>query len=104
MSPVSGAEMKLLYVIWRDCTHYSDISIDLDEVKTQELIEMHDVGFLVHESESWIALAMERVDPDKQNQVRHVTWIPKCNVVKRIVLTGNDYARRNQKQAKGGND
>ena len=88
MDPLPAiARMKpnsILHVVWHDCTHYDDAAMLPEEVATEQLIEMQDVGFVVCESKLWIAIAQEMMP--NPLRYRHITWIPKCNIKsKRIV-------------------
>ena len=76
--------MDILYIVWRDCTHLPEGAIEKREIEETELLEMHDVGFVIYEDKTKIAIAMEYIID--QAQARHVSWIPKVNIVKKIRL------------------
>jgi hypothetical protein len=76
---------KIIKVDWADCTHYDDAALDPEEIAKEQLIQMQDVGYLVTENKIWIALAQEMI-PD-QNRFRHITWIPKVNIISKTVLS-----------------
>ena len=73
--------MKLMTVLWRDCTHYGDNSLTVEEIEREPLIEMQTVGYRVFEDKKKIALAMEYIQ--SQQRYRHVTWIPKENIIRK---------------------
>lgn len=69
----------VVYVLWRGCTHLSEMAMTKDEVEAETLIEMYTVGHLIADRKDAIALGMEWID--ETGSYRHITWIPKVNIV-----------------------
>jgi hypothetical protein len=75
---------KYIIIHWRDCTHYDDAAMEPADIASEQLIEMTDVGILVTENKTFIAIASEFMD--NPPRYRHISWIPKCNVISRKLL------------------
>lgn len=73
--------MKVVLIEWFDCT-YADITSNPDDILASELIEMQTVGWLVGETKRFYALASEYTPNGDETTFRHVTWIPKVNVIR----------------------
>jgi hypothetical protein len=77
--------MKAKLIIWRDCTHTDEGSMLAEEILSEPLIEMHTIGFEIGSTEDYIALGMEYIP--EQERFRHVTWVPRVNIVKQIKVS-----------------
>jgi hypothetical protein len=75
---------KFTCIVWRDCTHFDDQAMEPADIASEQLIEMTDVGILVCEKKVWIAIASEFMD--NPPRYRHISWIPKCNIISRKLL------------------
>lgn len=73
-----------LLVIWEDCSHYADSSMDRDEIEAESLMLMHTAGHFICETDKKICLAMDFI-PD-QARYRHITWLPKSGIIETRVL------------------
>lgn len=66
--------MKIAYVIWRDATHGTD------EIAAEDadLAELHEIGFIVAETDEAITLNMEH----QEDATKYRLWltIPRVNV------------------------
>lgn len=71
-------------IVWRDCTHWGDASMSSDEAAREQLIEMHTIGHTVTETREAIALGMDYIP--EQGRYRHISWIPRVNIVKKVKL------------------
>jgi len=76
--------MRIIEVTWRDCTHFDDSQLCIDDIMRQTLIIMQDIGYLIAEDREKIAIASEYIA--EHNTYRHISWIPKCNVIKRRTI------------------
>ena len=70
----------LVSIVWRDCTHISEVAMTREEVEAETLIEMQTAGHLICEREDAIAIGQDWVD--ETQRYRHVTWVPRVNIVK----------------------
>ena len=77
------AEQKVIEVHWFDYTFHDEV-YDAEEAMGHDLIEMRDVGYFVGEDKRKIALAGEWAE--EQGSYRHLTWIPKVNIISRRYL------------------
>ena len=74
---------KVVEITWRDCTYVDEV-FDAEEAMVQSLIVMHDIGYLIGEDEEKICLGGEWIE--SQECYRHLTWIPKVNIIHRRFL------------------
>lgn len=58
--------------------------MDIEEAVAEPLIEMQTVGFLVAQRKDCVILGMDYIP--EQNRYRHVTWIPKVNIIRNVKL------------------
>lgn len=84
----------IAFVRWRDAFHGN---AEVDESSLQ-LVELHEVGFLHHESEESVTLVMENQPDDGTGRL----WltIPKVNIVE-MVTTTVDRAFHKRRRASG---
>jgi hypothetical protein len=75
---------KYTLIAWRDCTHFDDWAMEADDIADEPLIEMTDIGILICENKTWVAIASEYMP--NPPRYRHITWIPKCNIISRKLL------------------
>jgi hypothetical protein len=73
---------KTQIIIWQDCTHTDDGSLASEEALEEPLMEMHTIGFVVAERDDCVILGGEYIP--EQSRFRHITWIPKVNIIKRL--------------------
>ena len=69
--------MKIVYLHWRDACH------DMNECRPAEtgLIDLHEVGFLLHETDEFVTLSCEH--PGDSDTARLWLSVPKTNIVER---------------------
>lgn len=72
-----GTQHAIVWIEWNDAS-YQTGELTLEELNP--LIRLHSVGWLLREDDESISIAMERCD--EQSTYRHVTHIPKVNVVR----------------------
>jgi len=77
--------MKLYEITWLDA-FISLKAYSQDNASNRKgLQELKTVGYLVHEDDLRIVMAMQ-YNTDKDKQVRNVTWIPKSCITSRVEL------------------
>lgn len=101
MSDINGK--VLVYVHWRDaCTE--EAADPLTPVSDQPLVDLHEIGWLIGETDASVSLSME-LEPNL-NPGRWRLHIPKVNIIERVnydagvLLAGK--RKRAPRKAKGG--
>jgi len=85
----SKDRLPIIEVTWED-TSYSIKAYSKDNVaKRKGLYDLKTVGYLVHEDDNRIALAMQQCI-DSRDEIRHVCWIPQSAIKKRRELKENN--------------
>lgn len=75
---------QVIKITWIDAQRIETSLWDEKEVGEIEPIECDIVGFLIFENKDKIIIAQERWDESKQ--VKYITIIPKCSIIKIIEL------------------
>jgi hypothetical protein len=87
----------LVYLIWKDA-HYSPEEVPLDII--QELVVLHEVGWLVAESEESVTLSME-YQPGMDSTRLYLT-VPRVNIQELYVLQPGVERARSKGKKNGG--
>lgn len=75
-----GTPMMLVYIHWRDaCTE--EAADPLTPVSDQPLVDLHEIGWLIGETDESVSLSME-LEPNLMPG-RWRLHIPKCNILER---------------------
>ena len=75
--------MKIFEITWADAFMSLKAYSQENASNRKGLQELKTVGYLVHEDDLRIVMAMQ-YNTDKDKQVRNVTWIPKSCIVSQV--------------------
>ena len=78
-------QMKIYEVTWIDAFMSLKAYSQDNASNRKGLQELKTIGYLVHEDDLRIVLAMQ-YNTDKDKQVRNVTWIPKSCITSQVEL------------------
>lgn len=90
--------MKIAYIVWRDACYCTD-EVDPRE---SDLVELHEIGFVVHETSGHITLTMEYQENAKT--CRFSLAIPRVNIVKAVYLEPSKLTNDKRRSSRKSND
>lgn len=93
--------MKIAYIVWRDANH-GIVEIHKNDFA---LCELHEIGFVAHETEEHITLTIEH-DPNSSTPDEFRLWltIPKVNIVRASYLEPKKIINEKRRSRSKGKD
>jgi hypothetical protein len=97
-------EQTITYVLWRDASYHADEK-PVDDI---DLVNLHEIGFLITEDEEKLVLSIEQeqfsddadVPQDRHRTVRMSMAIPKVNIIETRSVKLSDLLRWLQRRDK----
>jgi hypothetical protein len=89
-------DTAIVYIRWKDAVS-EEATQPVSEVKAQ-LVELHEVGFLLNETEEAVVIGMERYEDADVQPGRWRLHIPRVSIVEmRVVKLGKAFSTRGRK-------